>query len=271
VAGFRMTRVPLPKVPTALCTEKCRIEITRRFIREGSAYLNATAFRYLGENFTTLRVVLFAFFVLWVPTFYWIASRLVSDWVAGGATLLAVAWSLPNYSAAVPSWYNLFFATFGLAAIWMYLAKNSTLWLFLAGLSGGLSFLAKNGALFYVAAVLLFILFREQELSRSTMRGREGRSVAYSAFLGLSMMVFSSLLVFLIRPHASAERLLEFVAPSAALAAVVLVREANGARAPSRQRFAMLASMCVPFLLGFSCRCCSFSFCMCAEVGKTLS
>jgi hypothetical protein len=81
----------------------------------GLAFLHAAAFRYLGENLATLRIVLFAFFLCWVPAFYWIASQLVVDWMAGGVTLLAVVWSLPNYSAAVPSWYNLFFATFSVA------------------------------------------------------------------------------------------------------------------------------------------------------------
>ena len=62
----------------------------------GLAYLHALAFRYLGENFATLRIVLFMFFLAWIPVFYWIASRLVSDWVAGGITVMAMAWSLPN-------------------------------------------------------------------------------------------------------------------------------------------------------------------------------
>jgi hypothetical protein len=74
----------------------------------GLAYLNALAFRYFGENLATLRIVLFVFFFFWVPAFYRIASRLVPDWLASGVTLLAVAWRLPNYSAAVPCWYNLF-------------------------------------------------------------------------------------------------------------------------------------------------------------------
>src|SRR5690349_8838715 len=46
----------------------------------GLAYLHAFAFRFLGENLGTLRIVLFVFFLLWVPVFYWITSRLVTDW-----------------------------------------------------------------------------------------------------------------------------------------------------------------------------------------------
>jgi len=64
------------------CMENCHIAITRN-LYGGLAYLNAFAFRYFGENFGTLRIVLFVFFLLWLPVFYWIASRLVSDWHAG--------------------------------------------------------------------------------------------------------------------------------------------------------------------------------------------
>src|SRR6266567_2118700 len=128
----------------------------------GLSYLNAFAFRFLGESFATTRIVLFVFFLAWVPAVYWIASKLAPDWVAGGVTLLAVVWSLPNYSAAVPSWYNLFFSTFGLAALLSYLDKRSPRRLFVAGLCGGLSLLAKSTALYYGAAALLFFLFYEQ-------------------------------------------------------------------------------------------------------------
>src|SRR5580704_4891067 len=70
----------------------------------GLAYLHAFAFKVLGENFASMRIVLFLFFLAWVPTFFWSASRLVTDWVAGVVTLMAVVWSMPNYSAAAPSW-----------------------------------------------------------------------------------------------------------------------------------------------------------------------
>jgi hypothetical protein len=217
----------------------------------GLAYLNALAFRYLGENLGTLRIVLFVFFLLWVPVFYWIASRLVVDWHAGGITLLAVAWSLPNYSAAVPSWYNLFFATFGLAALLSYLDKRSSTWLFVAGFCGGLSLLAKSTALYYVAAVLLFFLFYEQNLSRSRAGPEKPRRFLYTSFVALSMSVFVAALAVLVWPHASVERFLNFVFPSVTLATVVLVQEERSMRRPNRERFLEMLRVCIPFGLGF--------------------
>ena len=81
--------------------------------------------------------------------------------VAGAVTLLAVAWSIPNYSAAMPSWYNLFFATFGLAALLRYIETQKRRWLLAAGLCGGISCLFKISGLYFVAGALLFLLFRE--------------------------------------------------------------------------------------------------------------
>src|SRR6202007_2685673 len=133
----------------------------------GLAYLNAFAFLIMGEDLAAIRIVLYVFFLLWIPVFYWTASRMVSDWIAGGVTLLAVVWSIPKYPAAVPSWYNLFFATFGLAALFAYLSDRSRKWLFIAGLCGGCSFLVKSIACFYFVGVLLFFLFFEQCESHS--------------------------------------------------------------------------------------------------------
>lgn len=131
----------------------------------GLTYLDAAAMRALGENLAAERMMLFAFFLAWIPALYWIASRFCRDWIAGGLVLLAVAWSVPNYSEAVPSWYNLIFATFGIAALLAYIKRPAWEWLLLAGICGGLSFLAKSVGLCYVAGVLLFFLFREQALA----------------------------------------------------------------------------------------------------------
>ncbi len=110
----------------------------------GLTFLNAAAFRLFGTNLASLRYMLFLFFLFWVPAFYYAATHFVSAPVAAALTVLAVAWSIPNYPAALPSWYNLFFATFGLAALLRYLETERRGWLFAAGLCGGISFLFKH-------------------------------------------------------------------------------------------------------------------------------
>src|SRR6266568_1917134 len=87
----------------------------------GLTFLHALAFRELGISSASMRFVLFVFFVPWIPAIYYVASRFCSMYSAAAVTLLAVAWSVPNYPGPMPSWYNLFFAIFGVAAILRYL------------------------------------------------------------------------------------------------------------------------------------------------------
>jgi hypothetical protein len=68
-----------------------------------------------------LRWVLFVFFLSWVPAVFAIAREFCAPWPAAGITVLSVLWSVPNYPAAMPSWYCLFFATFGVLALLRYL------------------------------------------------------------------------------------------------------------------------------------------------------
>src|ERR1700674_286969 len=217
----------------------------------GLAYLHAFAFRFIGEDFAALRIVLFVLFLFWIPAFYWVASRLVADWIASGVTLLAVLWSLPNYPAAVPSWYNLFFATFGVAALFAFLSNRSSKWLFIAGLCGGLSFLAKSSAVYYVAGVLLFLLFLEQSESSSTPSPTKTRGLLYSTFVVFSMLLFLAGLALLIREHGGAGEIINLVLPPAILATVILLRELRAKGQTSRERILALLRMILPFGLGF--------------------
>ena len=99
----------------------------------GLGFIHAAAFRLFGVNLLSLRICVFLFFLAWVPSVYYIALRFTPPVTAGMVALLAIAWSFPNYEAAMPSWYNLFFAVFGAAAILRYLEHPRTGWLFVAG------------------------------------------------------------------------------------------------------------------------------------------
>jgi hypothetical protein len=241
----------------------------------GLTYLNAAAIRVFGENLAAERLMMFAFFLAWVPAFYRIASQFCRDWVAGALVLLAVAWSVPNYSEAVPSWYNLFFATWGVAALLAYLKRPHWKWLALAGACGGLSFLAKSVGLCYVSGVLLFFVFREQSITRTAVHAAtaEGRALGerkpamnmshalwrrlnwYSAFVIASLAIFLALLVRLVSELGGSGETILFIVPSVALSVVLLWNEVElrGARRSGRsssKRFADLLLMEVPFYAG---------------------
>ncbi len=235
----------------------------------GLTYLNAAAMRVFGESLASERMMLFAFFLAWIPALYWIASQFCRDWQAGALVALAVAWSVPNYSEAVPSWYNLFFATFGIAALLAYIKRPAWKWLLLAGICGGASFLAKSLGLCYVAGVLLFFLFREQCIARGDAASAESAAEVcvgprfatpvYTIFLFAALAIFMGLLVRVVAPliGGGAGEFVLFVLPEAALCVALAWTEWETAgRLPMRgkrgsvRRFAELLRMAIPFSIG---------------------
>jgi hypothetical protein len=215
----------------------------------GLTYLHALAFRVLGTNLATFRYVLYLFFLAWVPATYYVALRFVSSPVASAVAFLAVAWSIPNYSAPMPSWYNLFFATFGLVSILRYIERGSRRYLFIAGLCGGLSFLCKVTGLYFIAGVLLFLAFREQ-VAPANRSSRTTETVLYRIFLVSSLFLYELLLVILLRRAHTAEIFLYFWLPGLATGAAVVWNEFSQVEARSR-RFAFLFLELAPFVAGF--------------------
>lgn len=147
----------------------------------GLTYLNALAFRVFGIHLLAIRYALLVAFVIWVPVYYYCATRMLSPMNGAAVSLLAVFWSVPNYPAAMPSWYNLFLATGGMAALLRYIESHRIPWVFLAGLLGGLSVLSKIHGLLFIAAGLLFLLYHE---SRNTAGAHERRSFVFQSFAG---------------------------------------------------------------------------------------
>jgi hypothetical protein len=214
----------------------------------GLTYLNALAFRVLGTDSTSLRYMMFLFSLAWVPAVYYVASRFVSAPVASPLTFLAVAWGIPNYSAAMPSWYNLFCATFGLAALLRYIEVQMPRWLVVAGLCGGLSFLFKQVGLFFIAGVLLFLLFREQVANTGENRS-DGRSRLYGIFLWVALLIYALFLVDLVAKKPDVISFCYFLLPAVFLAAPILWREHRHATNRSR-RFKFLFRELALFSVG---------------------
>ena len=216
----------------------------------GLAYVNAAAFRLLGTNLWTLRLVLFAVFVAWVPTLYYIARRFVAPLAAASVVCLAVVWSLPNYPAAMASWYSLFLATFGIACVLRYLEAGAARWLAMAGIVGGVSFLVKVIGLYYIAGVLLFLVFHAHAVSRSTANENPGPSRAYAIFVSWSLLLFVVALLWVVRSQFRVMEFLQFVLPGASLAMLLARNEWTEPAGASRERFGTLTRMLVPFLAG---------------------
>jgi hypothetical protein len=216
----------------------------------GLTFAHALAFREFGISSTSMRLVLFAFFVPWVPAVFYVASRFGSPYSAGAVTLLAVAWSVPNYPAPMPSWYNLFFAVFGLAALLRYFEFGSRRWLVIAGICGGISMLAKIAAVYFMVGALFAFLFREQSLAK--MRNGESgeRAKVYSATVVLGLTFFLVLFFRMVRKAPGSGGLIYFVLPTTGLILLLVAREFARVGGQNRERFEALLGMCVPFSAG---------------------
>jgi len=202
----------------------------------GLAYIDAAIFKLFGINLLWLRLFLFACFLVWVPAVYTLARQFLAPWPAAGVTLVAVAWSVPNYPAALPSWFNLFLATFGTLALAKYIRKPAIHWLVFAGLCGGCSFLIKSVALYYIAGALLFFVYREQLLSRNENAPRQ-RTSLYLAFLALSLSTFVFALIKLVFTIGEAPQYLHFFFPGVATALLLAYGERTSPTVSDLSRF----------------------------------
>ncbi len=127
----------------------------------GLAFLNALAFALAGVGMAPMRWVLYGAYVLWIPAVWYLANRYAPRLLAATATLLAAALTLPMYSEGMPSWYNLFLATWGMVALVRYLDTGRASWLFVAGLAGGVSITFKIIGLYFLTAAFLFLVYVE--------------------------------------------------------------------------------------------------------------
>ena len=219
----------------------------------GLTYLNAFAFDLLGRNLYSLRLMLFFGFVIWVPAVYYVASRFSSPVMSGGLTLLSAVWAIPNYPAPVPSWYNLFLAVLGAAAMLRYLEDRRGFWLFTAGFCGGLSFLVKLVGLYYIAGVLLFLVFLEQNRLDPPTSVRAKRGRAFSVWLVVGLVLFAGLVVHVYQRSFRPADFLLFSLPTLATIALLVSREMRHPLGNFRARLVSLTRLWVPFLAGVLC------------------
>jgi hypothetical protein len=216
----------------------------------GLSYLNAAAFWFFGTSFASLRLPLFGVFLAWVPTVFYLARRFVGQYAAAAVTLLCVVWSVPNYTAPMPSWYNLFLATFGLAALFRHMEDGRARWLVAAGLAGGLSILVKVIGLYYVAGVLLFLVFRAHTVARDKAGANPPRAVGYAAFVSASLLLFVLMIVGVVRQQLHPSEAVQLVLPSALLAFLLTYQEWRLPAGASRERFVGLGRLILPFVGG---------------------
>ena len=95
----------------------------------------------------------------------------------------------------MPSWYTLFLAVIGAYFLLRDHEDGSRGWLFAAGLVGGLSLCLKVTGVWYVLAVVLYLVYRSGERRRAVETPREERGLSLSTSVFVAVPVVSALVV----------------------------------------------------------------------------
>ena len=216
--------------------------------------IDAAGFRIGGVSAETLRTVLVVATLVWIPGLFLVAARLArpragagAPWAAALATLTAVCWSVPNHPRGMPTWYTLFLATAGTAAMLRYLDTRRRRWLVVAGVAAGVSCTIKIVGLYFIAAVLLLAVFDEQE-SDHAVSGRPAVTW-YTVFIDGALVLYALAVAWLVRGQGLAG-FVHYAVPSAAVAALLIWREHAMSRATPVLRAARLLAIIVPFAVG---------------------
>jgi hypothetical protein len=216
----------------------------------GLSYVDALGLKLFGMRMQSLRWMLFVFFAVWVPAIWYLASRFASPPGASLITLLAVFWSTPIYPAPVASWYNLYFATFGMVALFRYIEDRRPVWIFLAGIAAGVSFLFKIAGLYSLAAMILFLVF-DQPNDEAAPAGDNRSGWAYLVLIALALCGFDALLWGMIRSRAGAASFYNFLLPVVALSALLLARAWQSRREAGWLRLRRLGVRILALSAGF--------------------
>ena len=189
-------------------------------------FFHAGAMRVFGVTLMAPRYALFAAFLLWLPAVWWLARRMCGNHWAALITIVAAWWSVPIYSAAMPSWYLLFLATWIVVAIERWVSTGFERWLVVAGLAAGTGIIIKQTGLYLLAGALLGMLLCEQEQRffrrdgpDAPAAGRRTDPLVVLALVGVSVAVLLGA-----RLNGSGE-LLELMLPIGAILLLAASRE----------------------------------------------
>lgn len=211
-------------------------------------YFHAGAFALGGPRLLVLRFPLFIVTLGWVAALFAVTRRVTPPAGAAALTLLALVWSVPNNSVPMPSWYNLFLATFGVLALTRWIEDRRPRWLILAGSLGGLSFLVKLSGLFFLGGAVFFLLAASQVGGPAARLS--ARLVAVRAAITLSLGFVAFGLWRAIAPLNDLRGVLHFVLPAGLLAAGLTVAEWSSEPVKARARIDAIVRVTVPFALG---------------------
>jgi hypothetical protein len=150
----------------------------------------------------------------------------------------------------MPSYYNLFLATFGTAALFRHIEGGGRRWLVLAGCCGGLSFLVKSVGIFFLVAGGLFLLFRAQIQSRRDAEVDDRPSKGFLLLETAGCLGLIMALVAMLGERRTVMDVLHFVIPVTAVVTVLLWCEWREGRGGLQTRIRRAWALLGPFAAG---------------------
>lgn len=115
-----------------------------------------------GPSLLVPRWQLFAAFLAWLPSVWWLARRYASPPLAAAVVVIASWWSVPVYPAAMPTYYVLFLTTWSLVALARWADGGSRGWVALAGVCAGVAIAIKQTGLYTLVGAGLGVLAMAQ-------------------------------------------------------------------------------------------------------------
>jgi hypothetical protein len=219
----------------------------------GLAYWNALSFALFGVNLLAPRILLFLSFIGFLGASFAIARRFAGARTSAAVVLCMTVWGMPNYPAAMPSWYNLFLAVGAVWALARYLESPRIRWLVLAGTCAGLSILVKVIGLYTLAGLLLAVAFFEQA---NVGTGRDSTKAVpqglrwYSMVLTSAAVVLVLMIVRLISGDFAWPSAVHFVLPTSLVASLMIYLEWRHPRVSSSRERLMRALRTAGPLIG---------------------
>ena len=194
----------------------------------GLAYWNALSFALFGVNLLAPRILLFLSFLGFLAASFAIARRFAGARTSAAVVLCMTVWGLPNYPAAMPSWYNLFLAVGAVWALARYLESPRTRWLVLAGACAGLSILMKVIGLYTLAGLLMAVGFLEQAevgVTKDPASVVRERPRWYSLVLTSAAVVLVLMIIRLVSSASAWSSAVHFILPASLVASLMIYLE----------------------------------------------
>ncbi len=211
--------------------------------------IHALSFQLFGVRLESLRIMLVIAWLGGLAAMYAVARRFTSPWVAAALGAVGAMWTVPLSPHPLASWYTLFFALGGLAALARYLSTSQRRWLVLAGAAAGASVAIKITGLYFIAGVAMWMVWLVQERTPDT--GAQRRTPGLYGLVIAAGLVTNLFLVYTVFSGvASVNAAVHYIAPTVGLTGVLIWREWARAVDSDAARWRRLVALVLPFAGG---------------------